>query len=150
MFFSGIVWTNRSQFGQHTVISADINCIKAANHHHRHRRQLTGAQLIFYGPDSFSDHLWLDAHAHTQCIKYEISKNSTMTHWRKNQIKGPSASPPPPTSYPFCCTYSYIYNTQFGGVRDLSALGRDVRDVCDQLAAGLTHTQLARGFVAPY
>lgn len=30
-----------------------------------------------------------------------------MTHWRKNQIKGPSASPPPPppTSYPFCCTY---------------------------------------------
>lgn len=44
----------------------------------------------------------------------------------------------------------YIYNTQFGGVRDLSAFGRDVRDVCDQLAAGLTHTQLARGFVAPF
>lgn len=71
-----------------------------------------------------------------------------MTHWRKNQIKGPSASPPPPTSYPFCC--AYIYNTQFGGVRDLSAFGKDVRDVCDQLAAGLTHTQLARGFVAPF
>lgn len=54
-----------------------------------------------------------------------------MTHWRKNQIKGPSANPPSPACPPFLTHTPLAVNTHnLGALEICLPSGRDARDVC--------------------